>query len=440
MNKRYAATSHRSPVRFLASEDQSAAISYLGTRSTSARGVRTRCEGSSYARRVDKKTRIRSVARGQWLNVAIASVTAILFAVAWPTLQLTHQVSPPIQPFVAALAAFPFVLIRANPALGWAVSAVSALIIPRVFGLQEGYDYPWQVVHILVILALLAAVSMRAAIPVVGVAWISTVLLFLADTPGTNGRGWAVGLTAIVVFGLLIRWLVLSRRQLARQEELSELERTRRTILEEKARIARDLHDVVAHHMSMVVVQAQSAPYRIANVSDETRAEFESIGAAGRAALNEVRGLLGVLRSDGQLAEHAPQPGVDQIGELLEGSRRAGIPVTWTVSGDQTLVSESVGLVMYRILQESLANTARHASGAAVEVKITYQSPIVSLAVVNGPAKRSLASALTRHESTGGNGIIGMRERAQAVGGVLTTRMHDNGGFEVHAEFAAASA
>jgi signal transduction histidine kinase len=317
---------------------------------------------------------------------------------------------------------------------------VSALVIPRVFGLQEGYDYPWQVVHILVILALLAAVSMRAAIPVVGVAWISTVLLFLADTPGTNGRGWAVGLTAIVVFGLLIRWLVLSRRQLARQEELSELERTRRTILEEKARIARDLHDVVAHHMSMVVVQAQSAPYRIANVSDETRAEFESIGAAGRAALNEVRGLLGVLRSDGQLAEHAPQPGVDQIGELLEGSRRAGIPVTWTVSGDQTLVSESVGLVMYRILQESLANTARHASGAAVEVKITYQSPIVSLAVVNGPAKRSLASALTRHESTGGNGIIGMRERAQAVGGVLTTRMYDNGGFEVHAEFAAASA
>jgi signal transduction histidine kinase len=95
---------------------------------------------------------------------------------------------------------------------------------------------------------------------------------------------------------------------------------------------------------------------------------------------------------------------------------------------------------MYRILQESLANTARHASGAAVEVKITYQSPIMSLAVVNGPAKRSLASALTRHESTGGNGIIGMRERAQAVGGVLTTRMYDNGGFEVHAEFAAASA
>lgn len=389
---------------------------------------------------VKTKTRIRRAAEGQWLNVAIVVVTAILFAVAWPTLQLTHQVSPPIQPFVAALATFPFLLIRSNPALAWAVSAVSALVIPRVFALQDGYDYPWQVVHILVMLALLAAVSMRAAIPVVGVAWISTVLLFLADTPGTNGRGWAVGLTAIVVFGLLIRWLVLSRRQLAQQEELSELERTRRTVLEEKARIARDLHDVVAHHMSMVVVQAQSAPYRIADMSDETRAEFESIGAAGRAALNEVRGLLGVLRSDGQLAEHAPQPGVQQISELLEGSRRAGIPVSWHVDGDPTLVSESVGLVMYRILQESLANTARHAAGAAVEVKIAYESPIASVSIVNGPPRRSLVSALTRHESTGGNGIIGMRERAQAVGGVLTTHLHDNGGFDVHAKFPVASA
>ena len=89
---------------------------------------------------VKTKTRIRRAAEGQWLNVAIVVVTAILFAVAWPTLQLTHQVSPPIQPFVAALATFPFLLIRSNPALAWAVSAVSALVIPRVFALQDGYD------------------------------------------------------------------------------------------------------------------------------------------------------------------------------------------------------------------------------------------------------------------------------------------------------------
>ncbi|WP_072690913.1 sensor histidine kinase [Rhodococcus marinonascens] len=378
------------------------------------------------------KTRTRRDAVGQWLNVAIVVVTAILFAVAWPTLHLTHQVSPPIQPFVAALAAFPFLLIRANPALAWAVSAVSALVIPQVFALQEGYDYPWQVVHILVMLALLAAVSVRAALPVVGVAWISTVLLFLADMPGTSGRGWTVGLTATVVFCLLIRWLLLSRRQLAQQEGLSEFERTRRTILEEKTRIARDLHDVVAHHMSMVVVQAQSAPYRIAGMSDETRAEFESIGAAGRAALNEVRGLLGVLRSDGQLAELAPQPGVQQIGELLEGTRRAGIPVVWHVDGEPSRLPESVGLVMYRILQESLANAARHAPGADVLVDIAYSSP-ATLSVVNGSSPR--ADSVPAAESSGGQGIIGMRERAHAVGGVFAAGPRADGGFEVTVTF-----
>ncbi|MEV0946198.1 histidine kinase [Rhodococcus sp. NPDC049939] len=381
---------------------------------------------------VNVKTRGRRVARDQWLNAAIVLVTAILFAVAWPTLHLTHQVSPPLQPIVAALAAFPFLLIRVNPALAWAVSAVSALVIPRVFALQGGYDYPWQVVHILVLLVLLAAVSMRAALPVVIVVWISTVALFLADSPGGDGLGWAVGLTAIVGFGLLVHWLVLSRRQLARQEELSELERTRRTVLEEKARIARDLHDVVAHNMSLVVVQAQSAPYRIAGMSDETRAEFESIGAAGRAALNEVRGLLGVLRSDGQTAEHEPQPGAHQIGELLESSRRAGIPVVWNVEGEPSRLSESVGLVMYRILQESLANAARHAPGAEVLVDISYSNP-ATLSVVNGSSPG--AAAIPIVESSGGHGIIGMRERALAVGGVLVAGPRESGGFEVSATF-----
>lgn len=371
----------------------------------------------------------------QWVDITIVVVTAILYSVAWPTLHLTHQVAPPIQPIVAALAAFPFVLIRFNPALGWAISAVSALVIPRVFDLQEGYDYPWQVVHILVILVLLATVSMRAALPVVGVAWIASVLLFFADTPGTNGRGWAVGLTAIVAFGLLVRWLVLSRRQLAHQEELSELERTRRTILEEKAHIARDLHDIVAHHMSMVVVQAQSAPYRLDDVSPEVKAEFDSIGAAARSALNETRGLLSVLRSDGQLAEDAPQPGGAEIENLLAGSRRAGIPVSWNVVGDPSGMSPAAGLVAYRVLQESLANAARHAPGASVQVSIGCREHDTVVSVLNGPG-----ASPPRSEAGGGNGLIGMRERARAVGGSVTAGARPDGGFEVHAQIPRGSA
>ncbi|MDH6282120.1 sensor histidine kinase [Prescottella agglutinans] len=378
--------------------------------------------------------RAKTQLQGHGLTNLIVLVTAILYAVAWPTLHLTHQVLPPVQPIVAALAAWPFLLIRANPALGWAVSAVSALVIPWVFDLvpESGYTYPWQVVHIIVIMALLLAVSVTAGPPTVVVAWVSTVLLFLADTPGDDGVGWAVGLSALVMFGLLIRWLVVSRRQLAAEEQTSELERARRAILEEKARIARDLHDVVAHHMSMVVVQAQSAPYRIASVSDEAKAEFESIGATARDALNEIRGLLGVLRSDAETLERAPQPGVEQIQELLDGTRRAGIALSWNVTGDQGALSELVGLTVYRILQESLANAARHCPGAPVAVTLDYGPPVASLVVVNGPAVVAVGAPVPS-ESSGGSGIGGMRERAAAVGGTLDTRTLPDGGFEVTA-------
>ena len=383
---------------------------------------------------VSGKQMVRSSARrlrGHGVNVSIGLVTVILYAVAWPTLHLTHEVPPPVQPIVAALAAWPFILIRANPALGWAISAVSALVIPWAFDLVpgSGYTYPWQVVHIIVIMVLLFAVSLVAGPPTVVVAWISTVMLFLADTPGDDGWGWAVGLTAMVAFGLLIRWLVLSRRQLAAEEQAGDLERARRAILEEKARIARDLHDVVAHHMSMVVVQAQSAPYRLSSVSDEAKAEFEAIGATAREALNEIRGLLGVLRSDAETLERAPQPGVGEIQELLDGTRRAGIALSWNVTGDPAQLSELSGLTVYRILQESLANAARHCPGAPVTVTLGYGPSITALVVHNGPA----AAPGRPPESSGGSGIGGMRERAVAVGGTVDARALPDGGFEVRA-------
>ena len=229
----------------------------------------------------------RAIPPGRRIDITIFVVTAILYSVAWPTLQLTHDVPIPIMPIVSALAVFPLVLVRANPALGWAISAASAVVVPVAFDRLPGYDFPWQVTHLIVLLVLVSTVSLRCAFPVVAVVWLSTVLLFLGFTPGNDGVGWAVGLSAIVLFALLIRWLVLSRRELAKQEEVSELERARRTVLEEKARIARDLHDVVAHHMSLVVVQAQSAPYRIEDVSPSAAAEFEAIGATAREALNE---------------------------------------------------------------------------------------------------------------------------------------------------------
>ncbi|MFD6895599.1 sensor histidine kinase [Rhodococcus sp. NPDC060086] len=370
--------------------------------------------------------------RGRWPTVIAALVMLILYAVAWPTLQLTHDVPAPLMPLVAGFAVFPFVLVLSRPALGWAVTALAALVIPLAFDRIGYYTYPWQVVHILVILSLVLAVAVLEEIRVVLVVWIATVLLFFLYMPGDDGWGWTVGLTALIVFGLLVRWLVISRRQLAKEEEVSELERARRAVLEEKARIARDLHDIVAHHMSMVVVQAQSAPYRLTDVSDDVRAEFDSLGATARDALNEVRSLLGVLRSDGYTPENEPQPGIERIGELISASQRAGVRVTANITGDPVGVSDGVGLAVYRILQESLTNSARHAPGAAVDVRIEFGLGTIEMDVNNGRGTES-APAIVPSDRGGGSGIRGMGERATAVGGRLVAHPRPDGGFEVHA-------
>jgi len=364
------------------------------------------------------------------IDVLIAAVTAMLYSIAWPTLPVTHEVSGPLLPIVGALAAFPFALIRVNPALGWAVSALFALVIPVAFDRVPGYDYPWQVVHILVLLALLFAVALRSPVSVLLVAWLASMLVFFAYMPGSEGVGWAVGLTAVVVFGLLIRWLVLSRRQLAQQEEVSQLERTRRTVLEEKAKIARDLHDVVAHHMSMVVVQAQSAPYRLDDVSVSAAVEFESIAATAREALNEIRGMLGVLRSDGQQWQDAPAPNALDLERTLHASRKAGMDVRWAITGQVESVADTTGLALYRILQESLSNAARHAPEAAVTVDITVGPSTVVMTVVNAPPPSTGVERTTRPD-TGGHGISGMRDRARAAHGWLHATPLPDGGFEV---------
>ncbi|MBD0321795.1 MAG: sensor histidine kinase [Aldersonia sp.] len=370
------------------------------------------------------------------VDILLCFVAAVLYSIAWPTLHLTHDVPGGVQPIIAAVAALPVLMVRANPAAGWAVSAAGAFVFPLAFDRVNGYEYPWQVVHIMVLMVLLFAVSVRSPIRAVGVAWLFTSLLFFVDAPGQDGRGWAVGLTVLVLFGLLIRWLLSSRRQLAAQEEVTEVERTRRAILEEKARIARDLHDVVAHQMSLVVVQAQSAPYRVGNLSAEASAEFASIAATARDALNEVRGMLGVLRSDGHTAENAPVPGVGRIDELVARSRQAGMAVTFESRDVPEAMTDSAAIAIYRIVQESLANAARHAPGAAVRVRLVGDGDVVVLTVANDAPS---GGATVSRNATGGHGVLGMRERAVAAGGALTAAPTADGGFEVCARIPAAT-
>nr|WP_269440660.1 histidine kinase [Micromonospora tarapacensis] len=206
------------------------------------------------------------------------------------------------------------------------------------------------------------------------------------------------------------------------------MEKARRAVLEERTRIARELHDVVAHHMSMIAVQAETAPYRLTAVPDPARAEFAAIADSARAALTDMRRLLGVLRSEAEDPQIAPQPSLAELPTLVATARRAGMAVTLEtdVAAEP---SAAVGLAAYRIVQEGLANAARHAGGAAVRVTIRDRAGGLAVGVVNAGG-----SASARPDAKGGGqGLTGMRERAVSLGGSLTAGPTGDGGYAVDA-------
>jgi signal transduction histidine kinase len=211
----------------------------------------------------------------------------------------------------------------------------------------------------------------------------------------------------------------------------------------ERARIARELHDVVAHHISVIAVQAKTARLTTPGLPDAGADRFAAIGDTARAGLTEMRRLLGVLREDAHLAEpdlpsppprpaaeRQPQPGLPQLGELIDEARAAsGSVVRFIVSGPVARLDPGVELAAYRIVQEALTNVRRHAAGAAVDVELRYAGDVLRLRIRdNGPG---LAARHTGH------GLLGMRERAAAVGGSLQTGPAPGGGFRIEAELPA---
>jgi signal transduction histidine kinase len=219
-----------------------------------------------------------------------------------------------------------------------------------------------------------------------------------------------------------------ARQELAVEAAHVEREQAHSAVLEERARIARELHDVVAHHMSLIAVQAETARYRIDEVPDAVSAEFGAISDAARDALSDMRRLLGVLRND-EAAARAPQPQIEQIPELIDTARNVGVPVDYSLDGAVDGVPPAVGVCAYRIVQEALSNATRHAPGASVSVRIHRDRDALHLTITNGPG-RSLARV---PEEGPGHGLAGMRERAVLLGGALTAAPARDGGFSVSA-------
>ncbi|MEV4720418.1 histidine kinase [Micromonospora noduli] len=344
------------------------------------------------------------------------------------TVESDWGLPPPIALLFAAMTVAPLLALPRRPLLAWRLTVLALLIC--TFHAPADQAWPWTPPLALGSIAVLAVVVARVDRPVlVWVVTISTVPVLTLVHPD-NRVPVLLLLGALAIVGDLIRRNRLSRHALAAQAELSEREQERRAVLEERTRIARELHDVVAHHMSLIAVQAETAPYRLTDVPAPAAAEFVAIAASARDALTDMRRLLGVLRSETSGPQTAPQPDLTDLGAMVDAARRAGLPVILDAEPvDDDRVPAPVGLAAYRIVQEGLANAARHAAGAAVRVTVRVGRSGLGVRVENSPA-----DVRPTADGGSGHGLTGMRERATSLGGTFTAGPLPDGGYAVAAE------
>jgi signal transduction histidine kinase len=215
---------------------------------------------------------------------------------------------------------------------------------------------------------------------------------------------------------------------------LQEQERARAALTEERARIARELHDVVSHGLSVVVVQGQAARGLVEDLStdDAGRASvvrhLDAVESTAREALTEMRRMLGLLQLEdsGGSAPQPPSPGLSDLPALVERGRQAGLPITAELPAQRPRWPSGLGLVVYRIVQESLTNVVKHAPGASTSVSVLLLGDRVEVKVRNASAGTGRSPA-----TSGGQGLVGMRERVSMYDGVLDVGPTSDGGFEV---------
>lgn len=251
--------------------------------------------------------------------------------------------------------------------------------------------------------------------------------------------------SAAVVSMFVIVYVIAWRRVLRTRSAAAERNATQQVIAEtllehaargERARIARELHDVVAHHISMIAVQAEAARLTTPGMPTEGARRLLAIGDTARTALTEMRRLLGVLRDDaGTETTRAPQPGLHQLNELVDEARdSAHVSTRLIVHGHVVPLDPGIQLTAYRIVQEALTNARRHAPGSAVDVELDYAENALHVRIRdNGPG--SLAGSVVA-----GHGLLGMRERAATVGGTLSAGAGPVDGFLVQAALPKAGA
>jgi signal transduction histidine kinase len=294
-------------------------------------------------------------------------------------------------------------------------------------------------------LFLLAQQLPRQSTGVLGVGSVVAVGVVYLASSSLDGIPWPAALVAVIAalgLGDARRTVETAEASMDQERERSSETLTRlnavqheQAVLRERARIARELHDVVAHSVSMIAVQAETAPYTMRELSPEAKKGFAEMAGAAREALEEMRRLLSVLRAEpgAEPEVMTPQPRLDRLNELIDSHRGAGGEAHLNVHGAVRPLSTTVELSAYRIVQEALTNARRHAPGSRVRVDLNYLGDRLAVNVTND---RSGAppTQLDNRTKVMGHGLVGMRERATMLGGRFAAGPRTEGGFAVQAE------
>jgi signal transduction histidine kinase len=366
-----------------------------------------------------------------WMWVATSLLAVILLTVSWPLTSAVYGVHL-LAAFATSLAlAGALPLAVRLPWLAAVLATAALLTFALLSSGSEGAPWPWPVTTIISQGLLLIVLGLMRTWWVGLTAWLAGVVV---TTPfafvDAGAAANVVTAAAVTALAFAVALLVTQRRligvELFRERANTAAEQQRRVLVEERNRIARELHDVVAHGLSIIHVQATSAPYRVEGLSEPAKAEFAEIAASARTAMTEMRQLLGVLRSADAAAETTPQPGLRELPALVASVERAGVPVTLEL-GDPLPEGGLAATSAYRIVQEALSNVVRHAPGAETHVSVEVLADDLVVSVENEPA----TDAPEPDPKGGGHGLVGIGERAALLGGRAEYGERPGGGYRV---------
>jgi signal transduction histidine kinase len=376
---------------------------------------------------------VRSAGSPPWLGQVAAFVLVLVLAVAGGVQAGARTGWNPGTIAMEVAVAIPLLWRTRHPLAVFAVVVTAALLGPRLAP-DGGLTYA------VFAAILLSAYTLGARVHrwLAGLAELAAAAVTIAVLTGGQPPPLPVGMLPAVVLGLT--WLAgfnvrhRQRRADHFQDQARELahrhQQATRAVADERAGIARELHDIVAHSVSVMVIQAGAARHKLPTSPQKATDALLAVESAGRDALAELRHLLGLLQASSQADTLQPQPGLDQVDILVQPVRAAGVPVTVTVRGCPRPVPAGIGLAAYRIIQEALTNVLKHAPQASAEVTIGYRERELAVQILNTPGT---GQARQPEPASGGRGLIGMRERVGLYGGQLRTGNQPGGGYAVAA-------